>query len=48
MIKVLTHPVTIFNLILVGSFGFIEMLHIHYHRTQLNCNTSVTEMIEDW
>jgi len=31
--KVLTHPVTIFNLLLVGTLGFIEVIHIQAHKS---------------
>jgi len=32
MLKVLFHPVTIFNLLLVGFLGLIEVVHINAHR----------------
>jgi len=40
--KVLTHPVTTFNLLLVGSFTLIELAHIGYHNRGLTqCDGSV-------
>jgi|TARA_B100001094_G_scaffold269845_1_gene274336 hypothetical protein len=33
MLKVLFHPVTTFNLLLVGCIGFIEIVHTKVHYT---------------
>jgi len=33
MLKVLIHPVTTFNLLIVGSLGMIELIHIRAHHT---------------
>jgi hypothetical protein len=31
--RYLWHPLTIFNLMLIGTLGFIELLHVQAHRT---------------
>jgi hypothetical protein len=33
MLKILFHPVTTFNLLIVGSLGMIELIHIRAHHT---------------
>mgnify|MGYP003143354395 FL=1 len=33
MLKILFHPVTTFNLLIVGSLGMIELIHIRSHHT---------------
>ena len=33
MLKILFHPVTTFNLLIVGSLGMIELVHIRSHHT---------------
>ena len=40
--KVITHPVTVSNLLLVGFFCLIELAHIGYHNRGLTqCDGSV-------
>ena len=31
--RFLWHPLTLFNLLLIGTLGFIEFLHVQAHRT---------------
>jgi len=45
-LKWLTHPLTVCNLIVVGSLGLIEILHINYHKTAPPC--PVEQMEDDW
>ena len=33
MLKILFHPVTVFNLLLTGSLGVIEVIHTKAHHT---------------
>ena len=33
MLKILFHPVTTFNLLIVGSLGMIELVHVRSHHT---------------
>ena len=39
--KYLTHPLTVCNLIIVGSLVFIEALHINYHKGLTQCEDAV-------
>ena len=39
--KYLTHPLTVCNLIIVGSLVFIETMHVNYHRGLTTCEESV-------
>jgi hypothetical protein len=42
--KVLTHPVTVFNLLLVGILGFIEVVHIQAHKSMdIDANSHVRQ-----
>ena len=38
--KYLTHPLTVCNLIIVGSLVFIEALHINFHKGLTTCDES--------
>jgi len=40
-LKYLTHPLTVLNLLIVGSFILIEGLHVNYHRTEPPCSALV-------
>jgi hypothetical protein len=43
--KVLIHPVTLFNLVLVGTLGFIEVIHIHAHKSM---EVDVDSYVRQW
>ena len=38
--KYLIHPLTVCNLIIVGSLVFIEALHINFHKGLTTCDES--------
>ena len=38
VMKYLTHPLTVCNLIIVGSLVFIEALHINFHKGLTTCD----------
>ena len=38
--NVITHPLTVCNLIIVGSLVFIEALHINFHKGLTQCEDS--------
>lgn len=48
--KYITHPVTVLNLLIVGSFILIEGLHINFHRGLTQCEDSaiIKELDATW
>ena len=48
--KYLTHPLTVCNLIIVGSFILIEGLHINFHKGLTQCEDSaiIKELDATW
>ncbi len=48
--KYLSHPLTVCNLIIVGSLVFIEALHINFHKGLTQCEDSaiIKELDATW
>ena len=48
--KYLTHPLTVCNLIIVGSLVFIEAMHINFHKGLTQCEDSaiIEELDATW
>jgi len=46
-LKYLTHPLTVCNLIIVGSLVFIEALHINFHKGLTTCDESAILLESD-
>ena len=47
VVKYLTHPLTVCNLIIVGSFILIEGLHINFHKGLTTCEESAILSVSD-